>query len=102
MLLLFCTGSYVSLDKIPLMSPAKIFADMKERRSRAEQREAAAAAVSSCTRGLFQRGECVTTSRQSGTRFCRTAEQESLVLLPQVDPLGAQMHRSAPPRRTLS
>ena len=45
------------MEKFPLMSPAKMFAYMKERESKAEQQEAHK--VSSSTRDLFGAGECV-------------------------------------------
>lgn len=45
------------MEKFPLMSPAKMFAYMKERESKREQQEVHE--VTSSTRELFSGGECV-------------------------------------------
>lgn len=45
------------MERFPLMSPAKMFAFMKERESKREQQEVHE--VSSSTRELFNEGECI-------------------------------------------
>lgn len=45
-------------DKLPLMSPAKMFAYMKERESKREQHRVPEVSSSS-TRKLFDGGECI-------------------------------------------
>lgn len=65
----FCfeTGCGVVLEKIPIMSPAKVFAYMKERESKRELRGVHEAI--NTTRDIFNAGECAMVLKKQHIRF---------------------------------